>query len=202
MAWSTQRLRRDGSVHVKPSPQHFPSTPLTGIRRWVGRNDSPSLNHHLMSAYYEPIRRYLKGSRWFASRIAARRESAKSMARYATGLGEGGGDEDLNELVNGFFTHLLDKRDFIDRWLVSGRRLGQYLRGALWLYVTGLMRDERRELECTEELIEADAKDDPPSSRSTRPSSATSSPRPWTRRGRSASAEGSASTGTCWCSTS
>jgi len=141
---------------VKASPQHFPSTHLTDIKGWVTQNDYTSLNHHLMSAYYEPIRRYLKGSRWFATRIAARSEPAKRAGAAA------GGEEELNDIVNGFFTHLLDKRDFIDGWLNSGRRLGQYLRGALWLFVTGLMRDERRELECTEMLSEAGARDDPP----------------------------------------
>src|SRR5262249_17915901 len=118
--------------------QHFPSTRLTAIQGWVRQNDYTSLNHHLMSAYYEPIRRYVKGSRWVASHMATRGDPAGESARPAT---TGDGEEELNELVNGFFAHLLDKRDFIDGWLGSGRRLGQYLRGAVWLYLTGLRRD-------------------------------------------------------------
>src|SRR5262245_29792978 len=144
---------------VTTSPQHFPSTHLSTIRGWITDKDYSSLNHHLMSAYYEPIRRYLNGSRWFVSRMTSRAEQSR---RTGSVFNAWSREEELNELVNGFFARLLEKQDFIDGWVASGRRLGAHLRGALWLYITGLIRDERRERVSTEEMSQLGTNDDPP----------------------------------------
>jgi hypothetical protein len=136
-----------------PVQDHFPSTLKSRIVDWLGRRDRTSLNQHVLTTYYEPIRLYLKGSHWFAGRVRNRGRPV------ATDHGE---IEELNDLVNGFFADLLEREDFFDRWLASGRRLGQYLRGALWLYLKGLYRDEVRELEAAERLTPERAAEAPP----------------------------------------
>lgn len=126
------------------SPNHFPSTLKSAIVGWLAKGDRASLHHHVLTSYYEPIRIYLKGSRWFATRSARQ-----------------GGIEELDDLVNGFFSDLLERDDFFDRWLASGRRLGQYLRGALWLYLQGLYRDQARELEAAARMTAERPPEDP-----------------------------------------
>ncbi len=141
-----------------PESNFFPSTLRSRIADWLERRDRASLNQHVLSAYYEPIRLYLKGSRWYSARV--RREGRG-------GRGEHGEIEELNDLVNGFFTDLLEREDFFDRWSQSGHRLGKYLRGALWLYLKGLYRDHARELDASARLVvdasaDADAEHEEP----------------------------------------
>jgi hypothetical protein len=136
-----------------PGSNYFPSTLKSRIVDWLGQRDRISLNQHVLTSYYDPIRLYLKGSHWFAGRI---RKGGRP------GPSDHGEIEELNDLVNGFFSDLLEREDFFDRWLASGRRLGQYLRGALWLYLKGLYRDQVRELEAAERLTPARGAEDPP----------------------------------------
>jgi hypothetical protein len=81
-----------------PVQDHFPSTLKSRIVDWLGRRDRTSLNQHVLTTYYEPIRLYLKGSHWFAGRVRNRGRPV------ATDHGE---IEELNDLVNGFFADLL-----------------------------------------------------------------------------------------------
>src|SRR6185295_19265209 len=115
----------------------FPSTRRSRIVGWVGQGDRASLRQHLLSVYYEPIRLYLKGSAWFAWRI---KRTGRGDARVH------GAIEELDELVNGFFSDLLDRDGFFGKWLASERRLSRYLRGALWLYLKRRFRGEPREV--------------------------------------------------------
>lgn len=114
----------------------FPSTLRSRIVGWVGDGDRASLRQHLLSVYYEPIRLYLKGSAWFAAHL---RRTGRGSAQVH------GEIEELNELVNGFFSDLLDRDGFFGGWLASGRRLSRWLRGALWLYLKRRFRDVARE---------------------------------------------------------
>lgn len=136
-----------------PESDFFPSTLRSRIAGWLERRDRTSLNQHVLSAYYEPIRLYLKGSHWYSSRV--RREGRG-------GRPEHGEVEELNDLVNGFFTDLLEREDFFDRWSQSGHRLGKYLRGALWLYLKGLYRDHARELDANARLVVEEQHAEPP----------------------------------------
>jgi hypothetical protein len=135
---------------------YFPATRRSRIVGWVGQGDRASLRQHLLSVYYEPIRLYLKGSAWFSARI-------KRMGRGdARAHGE---IEELNELVNGFFSDLLDREGFFGKWLASERRLSRYLRGALWLYLKRRFRDEPREVGASEdgpESLDAPVEEEPP----------------------------------------
>jgi len=131
----------------------FPSTLKTAIVDWLGQRDRKSLNQHVLASYYDPIRLYLKGSHWFAGQI--RRGGRSSPSAH-------GEIEELNDLVNGFFADLLEREDFFDRWLASGKHLGQYLRGALWLYLKGMYRDQVRELEAAERLTPDRNAEEPP----------------------------------------
>jgi hypothetical protein len=130
-----------------PEANYFPSTLRSRIADWLERSDRVSLNQHVLTTYYEPIRLYLKGSRWYAARVRGNGRGGRS---------QHGEVEELNDLVNGFFTDLLEREDFFDRWAASGHRLGKYLRGALWLYLKGLYRDHARELEGNARLTAAE----------------------------------------------
>jgi len=136
-----------------PESNFFPSTLRSRIADWLVHRDRASLNQHVLSAYYEPIRLYLKGSRWYSACV--RRDGRG-------GRGEHGEVEELNDLVNGFFTDLLEREDFFDRWSQSGHRLGKYLRGALWLYLKGLYRDQARELDASARLVAETDHEEPP----------------------------------------
>src|SRR5262245_1513405 len=129
---------------------YFPTTMRTAIAGWISGGDREALNRHIFSAYYEPLRAYLRGSRWFRSRLVA------------TAMDEEAATDELRDILHGFLADRLGRSDYLSGWQRSGKRLSQYLRGGLWLHLKERRREQARASELAEIQEELAAIDEQP----------------------------------------
>ncbi len=116
-----------------PSTDHFPSTHRTWLETQIDagcaardggdaqahREAIRELSRHVMDRYREPLRAYIRGSRWRTF-----------------------GDAD--DLVAGFFARRLDSLEYLQRWQSVGVPLRRWLMNGILLELRTLAREARR----------------------------------------------------------
>lgn len=112
---------------------HFPSTHRTWLETQIGvgaaardcgdtqahRDAIRALSRHVMDRYREPLRAYIRGSRW------------RSFG-------------DADDLVAGFFARRLESIEYLERWRAVRVPLRRWLMNGILLDLRTLARDARR----------------------------------------------------------
>lgn len=114
----------------------FPATRMTWIRDRLdsGEEGRQDVTSHLMEVYAEPLRIYLLGSSF---RSAGEPE----------------------ELINGFFANRLARREYMEGWRSSDKRLRRWLINGLIFYIKEEYRRQKRRGASLSDEVEAGLED-------------------------------------------
>lgn len=113
------------------SPQYFPKT-STCYGRLAREGQAEELDPRLMVTYYEPLKKYLLGSRSFRGDLERARQRGTAPEDFA------------HEVISGFFVEKLQRGRYLEKWVTTDMGLGQYLRGGIWLHIHAVRKQLAR----------------------------------------------------------